>query len=155
MAGRCSVWPTTAHPSTFSHHRALCTLTSTCTSGAAVNAKKEILHVYREKDLPKMFWIEGSVHRKSFLCTRLVECSSEPRQDISSLSEKQWNASATGDVKYESKKWSVESEKSISRLMQPIFEHMHPIIPTLLQDSQDCHSCQPMNLIQHTDVSRL
>lgn len=64
MAGRCSVWPTTAHPSTFSHHRALCTLTSTCTSGAAVNAKKEILHVYREKDLPKMFWMEGVSSQK-------------------------------------------------------------------------------------------
>lgn len=64
MAGRCSVWPTTAHPSTFSHHRALCTLTSTCTSGAAVNAKKEILHVYRKKDLPKMFWMEGVSSQK-------------------------------------------------------------------------------------------
>lgn len=47
-----------------------------------------------------------------------------------------------------------ENQWSYSRMIQPVLEHTHPMVPTLLQDSQDCHGSQPMNLIQHTDFSR-
>lgn len=42
-----------------------------------------------------------------------------------------------------------------SRLAQQVFGHGYTMLPTLLQDSQNCHGSQQMDLIQHIDSSRL
>lgn len=106
MAGRCSMWSTTAHPSTFSHRRALCMLTSTCTSGAAVNPKREILHVCRGKGLPKNFWMEGvSQFRERASHSPFGWMFSRTQTKAKS------SASATGDIKYESKRKSLELQQ--------------------------------------------
>lgn len=150
MAGRCSMWSTTAHPSTFSHRRALCMLTSTCTSGAAVNPKREILHVCRGKGLPKNFWMEGVGQFRE-------RASHSPFGWMFSRTQTTYQFTVWKAVPVQQETLNMKAKEnhwSYSRLIQQVFEHTHRRVPTLLQDSQDCHSGQPMNLIQHTDFSR-
>lgn len=40
-------------------------------------------------------------------------------------------------------------------MAQQVFGHGYTMLPTLLQDSQNCHGSQQMDLIQHIDSSRL
>lgn len=136
------------------HCSALSMLMSTWTSGTAVKPffkERNPTCLHRRRSTKKFLnWGGRSVQRRAFPGARFVEYISKPRQGISPLSEKQGSASATTELNVEVKR----KQWRYSRLTKQVFGSVPPMVPTLLQDSQDCHSSQQMNLIQHIDSSR-